>query len=478
LSDNKIIAVDLDGTLTFTDTLHESVVLLIRNNPLKLFKLPFWLAKGKAAFKAKLADQVRLNVLTLPYNQPLIDWLKKERKKGKRIVLCSATNEHIANAVADHLKIFDDVIASDASNNLKSTKKRNVLEKHFGKKGYDYAGNSSADIEVWVGARRAILVNTNNILNEKVKKITTISQHFLPRNITFLDYLATFRVHQWLKNLLLFVPLLVSHQIGNIQALSILILAFLSFSLCASAVYIINDLFDLESDRYHPRKRNRSFASALLPIVVGALIAPALIVASLALGWMVGTKFLVCLISYFILTTIYSMVLKRITLVDCLTLATLYTARIIAGAAAVSITPSFWLLLFSMFIFLSLAFMKRYAELKVQIQDGNTQTHGRAYVFTDAPLVQTLGVTSGYSAVLVLALYLQSEIVMILYAQPLLTLFAVPLLLFWISRMWMESHKGKMHDDPIIFAIKDKASLVVAILFLITFVLATTEIGS
>lgn len=478
MSDKKIIAVDLDGTLTFTDTLHESIILFIRNNPLKLFKLPFWLMRGKAEFKAELANQVNLNVSSLPYNHDLIFWLKEERKKGNHIVLCTATNKHIANSVANHLKIFDDVIASDTSNNLKGVEKRKILEKHFGKKGYDYAGNSAADIEVWAGAKRAILVNTNKKLNQKVKKITKISQHFLPHQITLLEYFRTFRVHQWLKNLLLFVPLLASHQIGNFQALFILILAFISFSLCASAVYIINDLFDLESDRCHPRKRNRSFASSLLPIVFGIIIAPMFLIVSLALGWLVGSKFLLYLISYFILTTIYSIVLKQVPLIDCLTLASLYTARIIAGAAAVSITLSFWLLAFSIFIFLSLAFLKRYAELKFQLQDGNTHATGRGYLVTDASLVQTLGITSGYSAVLILAFYLQSETVMILYTKPLITLFAVPLLLFWISRMWMKSHRGKMHDDPIVFAIKDKTSLMVAIIFIVTFILAANKIGT
>jgi len=285
-------------------------------------------------------------------------------------------------------------------------------------------------------------------------------------------------VHQWLKNVLLFVPLLAAHQIGNIQSLSTLILAFISFSLCASAVYMTNDLLDLESDRRHPRKRNRPFAAATLPIAAGAVIAPLFAITSLALGALVGSAFLAWLIVYFGLTTAYSLALKRIALVDCLTLAALYTLRIIAGAAAVSVILSFWLLAFSVFIFLSLAFVKRYAELQVQAQAGNSHAHGRGYAVSDAPLVQTLGIAAGYSAVLVLALYLHSETVTALYAQPVLIWFAVPLLLFWISWVWLKAHRGEMHDDPIVFAIKDKASLAIAGLTAAAFVLATKGIGT
>jgi 4-hydroxybenzoate polyprenyltransferase len=286
-----------------------------------------------------------------------------------------------------------------------------------------------------------------------------------------------FRVHQWLKNALLFVPLLAAHQMSNIPSLSTLILAFVSFSLCASAVYMANDLLDLDSDRKHPRKRNRPFASAAVPIVTGAVVAPLFAIASFALGLLVGAGFAACLVIYFLLTCAYSLWLKRLALIDCLTLAGLYTLRIVAGAAAVAISLSFWLLAFSVFIFLSLAFVKRYAELQVQAGIGNSHAHGRGYSVTDAPLVQTLGVTAGYAAVLVLALYLHGETVVTLYAQPEFIWFAVPLMLFWVSWVWMKAHRGEMHDDPIVFAVKDKASLAVAALIAISFSLAAMRMG-
>ena len=474
---DTVIAVDLDGTLTLTDTLHESALCLLRDSPLSVFVLPFWLLGGKAALKAKVADHVDLDITTLPYNGALIEWLKEERAAGKRIVLSTATDSRVAQAIADHLGLFDEVLASDGATNNAGTNKRAALEAKYGVKGYDYAGNSAADIAVWAGARQAIVVNASDAITKRASQVATVAKVFPPQAVTLSHWLKMLRVHQYLKNLLLFVPLLAAHQIGNFQSLSTLILAFVSFSLCASAVYMANDLLDLESDRKHPRKRHRPFACAAVPIKAGVILAPLFAIASLILGLVVGAAFTAWLVVYFLLTCAYSLWLKRLALIDCLTLAALYTLRIIAGAAAVAITLSFWLLAFSVFIFLSLAFVKRYAELQVQAQAGNSHAHGRGYAVTDAPLLQTLGITAGYAAVLVLALYLHGETVVTLYAQPQLIWFAVPLMLFWVSWVWMKAHRGEMHDDPIVFAIKDKASLAVAALITISFLLATKGIG-
>jgi len=474
LNSSKVIVVDLDGTLTLTDTLHESVLALVRTKPFMLFLIPIWLAKGVTYFKLKVAENSVLDVTTLPYNIPFIDWLKEQKASGKEIVLCTAANELIANNVFKYFDFFDDVIASDEYINLKSTNKRKALEGKYGEHGYDYAGNSSADVEVWGGASQAIVVNANARVLAKATKVTSVSETFPSENPSLSVWLKALRVHQWLKNLLLFVPLLAAHQFGNFQSLVTLTLAFISFSLCASSVYIINDLLDLESDRRHPRKKNRPFASAKLPISLGVAVAPLLIGISVTLGAIVGEDFLVILLLYLSLTAAYSLVLKRVVLVDCLTLATLYTARIIAGAAAVSVTLSFWLLAFSVFIFLSLALLKRYAELKVQIQEGKSSTHGRGYIVSDAPLLQTLGVSSGYISALVIALYVRSEEVVFLYAQPLAILLVLPILLFWVSWVWLKAERGEMHDDPIVFAAKDKASFAVAALIIVVFVYAAT----
>lgn len=282
------------------------------------------------------------------------------------------------------------------------------------------------------------------------------------------------RLYQWIKNILVFAPLLAAHQLGNIHSLSMLLVAFFSFSLCASSTYLINDLLDLESDRRHPRKKNRPFAAGSLSIVSGAIVSLVLLSASVMLGSIINSIFLTVLICYFLLTIVYSLMIKRIVLLDCIILAILFTLRIIAGGVAVSISLSFWLLAFSVFIFLSLALVKRYGELMVQAQAGNTYAHGRGYTVEDASLLQTLGASAGYLSVLVLALYIRSESVDSLYNQPELIWFAIPLLLFWISWIWLKAHRGEMHDDPVLFAITDKVSLIVACLTAAVFILAAS----
>ena len=298
-----------------------------------------------------------------------------------------------------------------------------------------------------------------------VQSFAAVEKIFPNAQPGILTRLRVLRVHQWLKNILIFVPILAAHQLFSIETWGVLLLAFLSFSLCASSVYITNDLLDLESDRQHPRKRNRPFASGSVPVWMGAVFAPLLLLVSFALGWWVGGDFLPWLAAYFALTTAYSWGLKRLILVDSLTLAILYTLRIVAGAAAVSMSLSFWLLALSVFLFLSLAFVKRYAELEVQIHRGHEKIHGRGYYTSDAPLIQSFGVISGYLSVLILALYINSVDVMKLYHSPQILWGTVPIMLFWISWMWVRAHRGEMHDDPLVFAVKDKASLIAGMAF-------------
>jgi 4-hydroxybenzoate polyprenyltransferase len=474
MSLSKVIATDLDGTLTLTDTLHEAVLILVRTKPFLLFLLPIWLAKGVAYLKLKVAENSLLDVTTLPYNVPLIDWLKQQKARGRKIVLCTAANKLIAHNVFKHLDFFDDFIASDEYTNLNSINKRKALEEKYGVQGYDYAGNTSADVEVWDGASKAIVVNANARVLAKASKVAIVSETFPSEGLNLSNWLRALRLHQWLKNLLLFVPLLAAHQFGNFHSLATLILAFFSFSLCASSAYIVNDLLDLESDRRHPRKKNRPFASAKLPISLGVVVAILFIGLSIALGAIVGKDFLVVLVLYLILTAAYSLALKRLVILDCFMLAALFTLRIIAGSAAVSVSLSFWLLTFSIFIFLSLALMKRYAELKVQIQEGKSSSHGRGYLVSDGLLLQTLGISSGFISALVIALYVRSEDVVSLYAQPLAILLVIPILLFWVSWVWLKADRGEMHDDPLVFATRDKVSFLVMLLTVVVFVFATT----
>ena len=427
-----------------------------------------------AHLKLKVAENSVLDVTTLPYNIPFIDWLKEQKKSGKVIVLCTAANKLVAHNVSKHFDFFDDVIASDESINLISINKRKALEAKYGEHGYDYAGNSSADVEVWAGASKAIVVNANAKVLSKASQVASVSKTFASESPSLSIWLIALRLHHWLKNLLLFLPLLAAHQFSNFQSLSNATIAFFAFSLCASSVYITNDLLDLESDRAHLRKKNRPFATAKLSIAFGIVVVPLLIGASIAIGKFLGSDFLFVLLVYLLLTLIYTLVLKRVVLVDCLVLASLYTIRIIAGAVAVSVTLSFWLLAFSVFIFLSLALLKRYAELKVQMQEGKSTAHGRGYMVSDASLLQTFGISSGYISALVLTLYVRSEDVVSLYAKPLAIWLVIPILLFWVSWVWLKAARGEMDDDPIVFAAKDKTSLVLAALIVAAFVYAAT----
>lgn len=475
---SQVIAVDLDGTLVLTDTLHESLLLLVQQAFFSIFLLPLWLILGKASFKSKIAERVSLNPALLPYNQALIEWLIEQRESGKKIVLTTAADKRIANAVAEHMGFFDQVLASDGTTNNASSNKSQLLDEQFGQNCWDYVGNAKADLAVWRAANSAIVVNASAAVLQKAQQQGNVRLVLPATKAIALDWLKVTRLHQWLKNLLLFIPLLAAHQFGNLEALSTLVVAFISFSFCASAVYIANDLLDLDSDRQHPRKRRRPFASGVVPVHIGFILAPALALLSLVLALWVGHDFTASLVFYFAVTTAYTLWLKKLVLVDCLTLAGLYTLRIIAGAAAVSVALSFWLLAFSVFIFLSLAFVKRFAELQAQADAGNNIAHGRGYMVADQSLIQTLGVTAGYAAVLLLALYLHSDSVLNLYAQPELIWLAVPLMLFWVSWIWLKAHRGEMHDDPIVFTVKDKASLFVSTLVLVSFILASKGFGN
>lgn len=467
------LVIDLDGTLIHTDTLHELALQLLRDKPYLVLLLPFWLLGGKAALKKKLASAVQIDTASLPFNTQLIEWLELQKKMGKTLVLCTATDRSIAKPIADQLNLFDEVIASNGKENIAGENKARVLADRFGSKGFDYVGNSSADLAVWARAKQGVVVNASNHVATQARKLTEIV-HQIPKKANNLKtWIKTFRLHQWIKNLLIFVPILAAHEVITRQSGLSLLLAFLSFSLCASAVYIANDLFDLQSDRLHPHKRHRPFASGEVPVWQGIVLAPLLILGSFLIASYVGGNFLPWLAVYFGLTCAYSWGFKRLVLIDCFILAILYTLRIVAGAAAVNIPLSFWLLALSIFLFLSLAFIKRYAELHLYLASDIQKAPGRGYRLSDTSLVQQLGVTSGYAAVLVLALYLNSENIIKLYRTPEMIWGAVPLLLLWISWMWLNANRGLMHDDPIVFAIKDKRSIFIGALFIGVFILAS-----
>jgi len=366
-------------------------------------------------------------------------------------------------------------MASDAERNLKGEDKAAALCARFGDGGFDYVGNSRADLPVWKSSAGAIVVGNAASLARDADRVGTLTRTFPPQPVGAADWLRLLRIQQWLKNLLLFAPLLAAHRWPASGEWLRLLVAFVSFGLCASAGYITNDLLDLESDRLHPRKRFRPLASGRIAVLQGVVAVPLLLSIGLALGYLAGAAFLACVLVYLLLTGCYSWFLKRLVLLDCLVLAVLYTLRIIAGAAVVDMGLSFWLLAFSAFLFLSLACVKRYAELEVQLLAGRETLHGRAYAIADAPLVQTLGISAGYIAVLVLSLYLNSTEVMLLYATPQVVWGAVLVLLYWISWMWVQAHRGQMHDDPLVFAIQDRTSLAAGVVFLLIVYLGTVH---
>ena len=456
LLESSAQCVDLDGTLLCTDVLYESLLLLLRKNLLFIFFVPFWLFVGKANLKRQISLRVSLPPEDLPYDERVLDYLRST--KGRPRVLCTASDILLAQPIADYLGVFEEVVASDGLCNLSGKAKSDALLKRFGKHGFDYAGNSQDDIHVWRNSRAALVVNAPPSLKNSVASHTRILDFFPKESIGLSAWGRAIRFHQWLKNLLVFVPLLAAHQFLDPSVVSRSILAFLAFSLCASGVYILNDLLDLTSDRQHPRKRLRAFASGRIPLLHGMLAAPLLTLAGLTTAWWCSPKFAAVLALYYIITLAYSLYLKRVEMLDVAILAALYTLRIIGGAIAIAVPLSFWLLAFSMFIFLSLAMLKRYIELGTLQATGKQQADGRGYAIEDRSLLQSLGAASGYIAVLVLALYINSPESLELYTRPQVLWLLCPMLLYWISRAWSVAHRGKMDDDPVIFAATDRNS--------------------
>ena len=474
-SSHHPLVVDLDGTLIKTDLLLESASQFVLSRPWQAYKLLVWLAQGISMLKSRLAEATSIDAATLPYNADLLTWLQQEKAQGRSIVLATASHQLLADQVAAHLGLFDEVLASDACTNLKSETKRAALVAKFGEKGFDYVGNDWADMAVWQSAAVSHVVSQSGRLIDAVRHLGNLGQVFGDGKPPLAQaMIKAMRPHQWMKNLLIFIPLLAAHRYAMVSSTGAALLAFVVFGLTASSVYLQNDLVDVAADRHHARKRHRPFAAGHLSLLHGWLAWPLLLMgaftlAALTLPWTVS----VSLGAYFVLTVAYSLRLKQIPMIDVLTLAGLYTLRIIAGAAAIAVPLTFWLLSFSMFLFLSLAFIKRYSELQIARDEGkNTALLGRGYSPHDLDLVANLGGSAGYTGVLVLALYIQDSHTASLYATPQFIWLACPILLYWISRAWLIAHRGQMHDDPIVFALKDRVSWAVAALFAAVFVLA------
>ncbi len=466
------LCIDLDGTLVRSDMLHESTLELLKTAPLALVRLPGWLAEGKGVLKYRIAERVEIDVEHLPYRQPVLDRIERARGEGRQVVLATAAAPQIAEAIAAHLGLFDVVISSDASTNLAGDAKARALVDRFGEQGFDYIGDSATDLHVWHHARRAIVVSDNDRLPARAsaqgREVERIDDDAGGAKI----WMKAFRVHQWLKNLLVFLPLLAAHRFTEPMLVLNAIIAFFAFSITASAVYLVNDLLDLPSDRRHHRKYQRPFASGRLSIPAGIAVAVVNVLVAAGLTLLLPPPFAVVLTLYLVTTSLYSFWLKKRVIVDVILLASLYTLRIIAGAAATVIVPSFWLLAFSMFVFLSLAIVKRYSELSL-VKDETQLLAGRGYLKSDLPVLSALGVGSGLMSVMVLALYIDSVTAETAYREPVWLWMATPIMLYWVARLWMKTHRGEIHDDPVLFAATDRQSLAIAPVLGLIFIAAS-----
>lgn len=447
------LVVDLDGTLTPTDTLIESLIKLIKTQPLAALQLPLWLLRGRAAFKAFIASKVSLSVRDLPLRAPLVEYLRNEKNNGRRLILATASHRSTADAVASHLQLFDQVLATDGERNLKSRAKLEAIRQHVGSE-FVYAGDSSADIEIWKAASAAILVNVSSSTRRALGDAIPVELQVESKPAPLRTWLRALRLHQWLKNVLLFVPVLTAFAFTAENLLAAAV-AFLAFCCTASATYLVNDLWDLENDRAHPRKRKRPLASGEIPILYGVVTAVCLHVFALTAALSVSPAFTVVLLVYLTVTSLYSWVLKTVVLVNVLTLSLLYTIRIVAGTVVIDVTVTSWLLAFSVFIFFSLALVKRCSELVALHELGRAGAHGRDYRVKDLVVLWPLGVGASLCAVVVLGLFISDEDTQTKYATPELLWLAGFGLIYWLSRLWIKTSRGEMHDDPLVFAARD-----------------------
>jgi 4-hydroxybenzoate polyprenyltransferase len=468
--------VDLDGTLVKSDTLLDTVVVLARQNPGSLLHFPGWISEGKAVFKREVSSLAAIDVVHLPYNQPLLEFLRQQHAEGREIYLATGADTQLAERVAAHLGIFAGVMASDGAVNLTGHNKLAAFQKRF-PAGFCYIGNARPDVPLLTHCVQPMVANPHASLRAglrvaKVEPVRTFQDSVSPVKA----WLRALRPHQWAKNVLIFLPVLLAHvrALGPMVAVC---LAFVSFGLAASATYILNDLLDLEADRHHPRKRRRPFAAGDLSPIAGVATAAAFFALSVAIAvllprvtvflsphfaWNGQGDFLEWLVLYVVSTTAYSLRLKRMALVDVIVLSGLYTVRILAGSAASGVPVSPWLAAFSIFFFLSLAFVKRFSELEgLRIRSEATGTlavAGRGYRISDIEQVRSFGTASGYASVAIFLLYV-FEVSRGLYPHSTRLWLLAPVLLLWISRLWMQASRGELHEDPVVYAITDKRSL-------------------
>ncbi len=463
---NIPLFVDLDGTLIKSDSLLESVLILIKSNPLTLFLLPFWLMTGRAGFKQRVAERVSLASCALPVNEEFYAFL--ELQKERELTLISASNQKVVDEIAQHFDLFSNCIGSTEAHNLRGHNKLEMIYKLCNNGDFSYAGNSSVDLPIWEQASEVIMVNCPPGLRTRLKNSSGLLSFDAPSPWPGQLWQAM-RPHQWLKNGLLFVPLILAHQANDIDLLVRASIAFISFSLCASSVYLLNDLMDLAADRQHKQKKSRPFAAGTLSLQLGIIAHFLLLATAFALAFTLPIGFVAVLTGYWILTALYTVLLKRILLLDLIVLAQLYTIRLVAGAAAVSVVASPWLLGFSMALFFSLGIVKRVTEL-IKADSADRQLPGRAYKGDHRRLLTLIGTLCSLAAVVTIGFYITSEEALRLYSEPMM-LWPICILLFLVLyRLWGFALGGRLEEDPVLFAISDHPSqLATALMFVVLY---------
>jgi 4-hydroxybenzoate polyprenyltransferase/phosphoserine phosphatase len=465
------LVVDLDGTLLRSDLLVESFFASLESSLTSALSSLASIA-DKAELKKSLAQTADIDLTNLPFDSDVLAHIESARAQGRSVYLASASNEKFVGAIASHLGLFDGWLASDHVNNLSGARKAKRLVEMFGPRGFSYIGNSTDDLEVWRVADEKLAVRPTQVLRSKLMALDADAKVIDTKHATWRDWTKLVRVHQWAKNALVVVPLLTSHQF-DLPSLFSIAAAFLAFSFGASAVYILNDLVDLGSDRRHLTKRNRPLAAGTVPILAAVSLVPLLVALSLLIAALTSRDLLLTLVGYLIVTTAYSFSLKRKMLIDVVVLAALYTARIIAGAAAIGVSVSEWLLAFSMFFFTSLALIKRYIELSRSRDNDRAGAAGRNYLVTDLEVISGLAAAAGFNAVTVFALYVSSSAVHKLYSHPERLWLICPVLMYWIARALLMAHRRWMDDDPVIFALKDRNSYMAAAIIMCIAIAAT-----
>lgn len=467
----KPLVLDLDGTLIRGNLLVESALAFVKQYPLRAYKIIPWLLRGRAALKQELAREANVDIESLPLNEGLVEFAAAEATRGRPIFIATAADREIAAALSLRLPFPTTVIASDGRTNLKGAAKAAKLHERF-PDGFDYAGNSRADLPAWRLADGAIVVEAGPAVETAAGKASRIIRAF-PRASRALALLKAMRPHQWAKNALVFVPLILAGRFGDPAAVAATVAAFLGISLVASGTYIVNDILDLPDDRRHWSKRNRPLASGRLPVLGGAIAAPVLLLGGLVAAHFGGPGVVLATLVYVACTLAYSLRLKKVPILDGFALASLFTLRLGAGILASGAPPSPWLLVFSMFLFASLSFAKRHTEVARVISRGDTEIRGRGYRVADLPLILALGIATGMCAVLIMVLYIIDDAFHQSFYGSTLWLWGFPAVLFlFICRVWLVSQRGEMHDDPIAFAVRDRPSLMLGATLMICFAAA------